>query len=951
MRPAQIVVPLLCCACATNTSPRFEQAIAASFASDAMRVLTTADVEVYYPEGQRAAAERVAARGAECLTRLRAMQTLPISRRRALLFITSANLNNAYVNGQTEGEPLHALNPLSTTSELLQWYGLSSADLGDIACHEMFHYAHFEQVGGLWGAINEIFGPSVPAQVFLERWLGEGVAQYYEGRLGRRVGRPHSPLYRAAFNSFAAVKRNIEAGDLSLYQRQLLPFGGAYLTSLHFVEFLVERNGEAKLWELMARQGRDVFTVLGATLRFQSVYGKDIGDLLAEWSTALQKTPARNRPATQRVLRPAIGQLARLASHPASGLFAIISESNEEAPWLRLIGTDGKVRAERPLLRLDPGRDWVLAGPSVTSGLTFTPDGKRLLWVNDDLTDQGDQRAQLITLEVPSLEVVSVRQGLGTSMGGALHPSGKRYTLIRLSPGQSALVDVNLETGEETTLHAFAQGEAVGGLSWSSDGLTLAFSKLERAGWNLFVLEGDTERRLTSDGSFNVGARFKGNDQLVFTRDFEGRPQAHRLLLTSGLIERISDAPYGVIDVAPANEGTAFLNRDGTGWSLDFSEMAGTPVAVGEPDAGEGWHSPPPLVVESDAAYSALPTLLIPQLRGPALQLSTSSVTFGVALQGRDRLSHFTWGLTALLTRTFFSDVPPWGSTVLLELRSSRVAPWELGLFVGRDSLGETATWTAELRLSRTFTVLDTALSFRGLVLERGDPRPSLYVGPTVALRWAAGEVTSYAGARKRLAIEVSAAGYPRLLGSSLDLADLRGAVSVAVPLPFSTRHSLVLGLSGRVLAGAPAQTLLIGGDARNLFVVNDGQSTPPSGPSTPLPERFTAAVRGYEDFGLRGNGVAIASARYRYAFVIDRGFASLLFLLPSLFFRQVDVEVFGTAAVTDVPERRWLRAVGVLGALKVVVAGLIPMGLSYQLSLRFDERLPPMHAFGLSFD
>lgn len=154
---------LLAPACA-SVAPRFEQDVATTFARDPMRHLVTPDVEVYYPAEHREAAERVAARATECLRAYRGHEATQRERDRALLFVTTSNYNNAYVTGMYDGEPLHVLVPLVVTEESFHWDALPGSEAGDIACHEMFHFAHFEQVEGFWRAVNAVLGPVAPPQ-------------------------------------------------------------------------------------------------------------------------------------------------------------------------------------------------------------------------------------------------------------------------------------------------------------------------------------------------------------------------------------------------------------------------------------------------------------------------------------------------------------------------------------------------------------------------------------------------------------------------------------------------------------------------------------------------------------------------------------------------------------------------------------------------------------------
>ena len=80
-------------------------------------------------------------------------------------------------------------------------------------------------------------------------------------------------------------------------------------------------------------------------------------------------------------------------------------------------------------------------------------------------------------------------------------------------------------------------------------------------------------------------------------------------------------------------------------------------------------------------------------------------------------------------------------------------------------------------------------------------------------------------------------------------------------------------------------------------------------------------------------------------------GWASTLYLLPSLFLKQIDFEAFGVAAHTDNPTDPWLRAAGGGVFLRATMMQELPITLFYQVAARFDENLPPLHLFGLAFE
>ncbi len=1000
MRRLLVVGLPLALACAT-ANPRFSQEVATTFAEDEMWRLETDTLEVYYPVAHKEAAERVARRASQCLERYRQLQHNPRPRDRGLLFLTSANFNNAYVTGQLLGEPLHSVNPLQTSMELLHWYGLSGASADDVSCHEMFHYAHFEQVEAFWRYFTAVTGPTFSPQLFTERWFTEGVAQYYEGRVERPVGRPHSPIYRGAFESFVDERGgSIGPGDLSANQRELYPYSGAYLTSLPFVEWLVKRSGEEALWELMDKQGAAFFAPFAVTLRFGDVYGKSLGDLVTEWSNELTRTlPKRTRPADQVVLRDRLGQLARLAVHAPSGTMALVSSGNDDPPTLRILSRDGAVIAEQILVHLYPGRERVLVGPATMSGLSFSADGKTLFLMNEDLISRGDTRTQLWKIDATTGETLKIWQDIARGQGGAITPSGKSYVFVDFSAGQSRLASFDLETEQLTSLYVPPAGVAVSTPSISPDGTRITFSQLDGNGWNVWIREASgAVRALTNDGAFNYGAKWLDANHLSLPRTHQGRLQVHRLAVDSGRLERITDAPFTLLDACPTGDSVVFVNRAGSQWSIDRAPMAvrevvkegsltaqadvpSQPVATDAPpppppvtQAPPPFPDAPALQVTSDEPYSGLDHLFVPQLRVPGVTVLPTSdgvsitgwtTTFYASLAGKDRLSRHNWALNGSLSfpraaRPFRFDVTPeWSASV--EYVNQQLAPWTLGLYGSRDPITDGAFWTAALSGGRTFFTVPVNVALRGLVSESFFPfgpvcivpcAPSVekYFGPEVSASFSATESTAYGGARKHFSLSGVVRAYSALLGSDRSMVDLSAHVGFAVPLPFTRRHTLVGSVNGRWIPGAPASALLLGGQPQGFNVIQQPTSVDPaSGPRAYLPGTLAEAVRGYDDFGIRTEGAAIAHARYRFVFPIDRGTASILWLFPSFFARQIDLEAFGSAAVTL--QGQWMRATGAAATFRFYLMDIVPVSIGYQFAWRFDLNRAPLHLVSLSVE
>jgi hypothetical protein len=969
--------------CAT-LSPRFEQDVASSFAGDDMQVIETDQVRLYFPSAQRERALEEAARAEECLKSLRTHDITQRNRGKALLFLTSANFNNAYVTGQSSGEPLQSVNPLGTTAEIFHWYGLGNGAPGDIACHEMFHYAHFEQIENLWAWVNAIVGPVVPVQGFTERWFTEGVAQYYEGRIERQVGRPHSPLYRSAFASFVAMRKgSISAGDLHPQQRELNPFSGAYLTSLHFVEWLVQRNGEEALWQLMDVQGRSFFSPLAVTLRFKAVYGLSVGALVDEWSRYLSaNVVASSRPPSQRVVFDGVGQLGRVATHVQSGVSAIISSGNDEPPRLRILEADGRVRIEQRLIRLDLGRPYIIASPGSMSGLSFSEDGRSLYVMNDDLIDRGDTRAQLLKFDAVTGELVQHWDELGRLMGGALHPDGLHYTAVSSDPQGTSLVNIDLSTGKIDLLAKLDHAASVGALTWAPDGSRLVFSRQTEKGWNLMLRHASGDiTALTDDSHFNYGAHFSGTSKIVFAREIDDKLQAFQFDIDTRDLLQLTSVPFSVIDASPTKDGVRFLNRDGNGWTFDAvdfdsstraAETLAALSAPPPPTPEATAKSTPPTIVSEAQPYSSLDQLFVPQLRLPTTGLLFTReggvyATLGLSVHGRDRLGFHNWALSGsfagfalvgprISDRLFETQV----NALSAEYQNNQLAPWRVNLLATRnqdlvkvrtaEGFGDAqrVQWSGAATIGRTIYVTPIDFGLRGQTLLGPGNTVRSFWGPTLAVSWSASETTAYAGAWRSISLGFSASTYSVAFGAARDFADLSASISGSIPLPLSTRHSLGVSLRGRALLGGERKSLVIGGQPSGTPILQSEPNQRAGQVDASIPGRFLERVRGYEDFGVPVTAAAIAQARYRYPLIIDRGFASVLYLFPSLFLRDVVLEAFGSAAYTDEPATRWQRAAGAAISLRTVLGSALPVTLAYQFSYRFDFSLPPLHSLSI---
>jgi hypothetical protein len=391
--------------------------------------------------------------------------------------------------------------------------------------------------------------------------------------------------------------------------------------------------------------------------------------------------------------------------------------------------------------------------------------------------------------------------------------------------------------------------------------------------------------------------------------------------------------------------------------SLPLAPGAGLPPAV----------SMRPLVL-SETPYSAFDHLFVPQLRSLAVQTAgRAGQLYGAVLDGGDRLSMHRWLLFGYFQPSPASGLLSGGAGY----SNQQLAPFSLSLSASQYSWRDVParpsgspaptvgdfTLTkrqrnAEIALSRLFYENPVSLSF--LLTEDDEPNDSTvaiplrrFAGPSLFASFTGVESTPYSGDRRLLAGSLFAAAFPRQWGTAgFNVFDLRGELDVTLPLPLSRRHTLHLGLRGRDLAGTPesAPILQVGGAAAGFAYHRSDRPSTPDFSSDILPPgiSFFEPLRGYEDFAIATDRVAIADASYRYPVIIDWGTASTLGILPAFFLSQLNLELFFAGAVEGRAATTHAAAGAALG---VDFALLGQWSAQYQFAQRLQDDRARVHS------
>jgi len=381
--------------------------------------------------------------------------------------------------------------------------------------------------------------------------------------------------------------------------------------------------------------------------------------------------------------------------------------------------------------------------------------------------------------------------------------------------------------------------------------------------------------------------------------------------------------------------------------------------------------------VRADEPYSQLDHLFIPQLHTIAFAAAGNYAILGGALGGGDRLGFHRWAIAAFWQPDTDLISPQVGYI------NSNLAPWTFAVTALARNWLESEPMAAkepryQVRRAQRFAAASFGRTWRGIlataidavaveerarVIPGTDPVPPVappdrrMLGAGASVAYAALESTRITGAIRGWDLSLGATYYPDRL-SSLDFAltDVRGSLGLYAPLPFTRRHALSLVARGRGLVARGSTDLLELGGFSTLAVLWDGRrANRPLPPTThdddglPAGIDFQEPLRGYEDYPIYTDGAAIADASWRYPIVIDRGTATFLWYLPASFLREIDLELFASAAVDDRGKDGLHGAAG--AALSVHFAFFrIPLVVAAQASRRlFDDRaLTSVIGFGV---
>ncbi|MFL5304574.1 MAG: TolB family protein, partial [Polyangia bacterium] len=648
------------------------------------------------------------------------------------------------------------------------------------------------------------------------------------------------------------------------------------------------------------------------------------------------------------------------------GSEAWITEGHDTPPRLVVRGPDGRTRLDRLLIDVLPPRRLVVASAEACGSPSFTADGRSVYFTSLDLGPTF-QASRLVRVDVATgaLDVVlgDLRGG-----GGSISPDGRAYAFSYAAGDHHDLVLLDVATRQARVLVAEPAGDFVSMPRYSADGARIVAAVFESGRHWIRVFDAATGRTLATlgDGRPVHDASFADASHIVYLAA-DGPDLGFQVQLgdlATGAVRQLTRAPYLAFEPQMAGDRVRFLNREGWNWTLDEQPVTAPATAPATPPPLPVSPPLPPVeavAIERDEPYKSTDHLFRPQLQGVAATAVGRNALMGeVVLAGGDRLQFHRWTLNGLLQLNGGQSgygfgaayanrqLAPW--TIIADARALRyqdtrpAAPALMSpvpLAPAPFVLTKTEV-QGNLRVTRDVYGAPVELGF-DFTDDQQPGEPTVRVahrrvaGPFLGAAYEGLEVTPYTGVRRGAAAFPSINLFPAAWNTAgATLTDVRLELVGVTPLPLSRRHTLILDLRGRALAGLPdgQRWLQVGGGVTALARNGATSPLPPEVKIAPLPDlRFDEPLRGYEDYPLATDRTFIAELTYRYPLIVDRGSASTLWILPSSFLRQIDFELFGSAA-SDARAGGGHAAGGAAVVLQLAMWRL-PFSLGYQVARR----------------
>lgn len=943
------------------------QSITEGLTTGSIQVLETENFRVHYPEGHRDGVLRILSAGEFCVAHLKEyaeIKDTPIN----VIFVNKPIENAFYSPNIQIIIPLNFI--VSANDDALL--------PGCIFCHELVHYVQGSQISGVPAFMEKIFGRYFFRPQFgLESWVWEGIAIYYESKLGYPRGRLNDHFWRQVFESKYA-HQPFTGSDLFKENRET--YQSEYLSGSHFIEYLAKTYGEDKIWSWVKAQGDAILWPLGIGYRFENAFGISLAQAIEDFSAQLSRTlQKRQRPSGQTPVAEKIQDIELpFAAHP-SGKIAYLTYTQEQDSQLTILDSNGELHFQRPIPDVVPPRTLLYGRPL---NIFFSHDGSALFvaFMRVMPTEQNYFDLYKIDVTTGNSSVIFRESNF---IGDAVSQDGKLLFGHRSNGVVTEIIErpaENTQDGRERVLLTLPVGYSLSQLTLTPKGTKLAL--LVHSPTDAKILQfplapndaqtgGELKEIPLPENTPNriYGFSFVDDSTLIFSRPDDKRVQVYSLDLLSGQSAKITDAPYLALHPKMAGNNLLFMNREIDTFSID---KISRPARENEPSRiPEGkkialkdtsylaQKSLPQLNIRSEESYSKTDGLFNVRSWFPSISLG-SQRSFGATLSGNDDLYLHAWVVGAKYLESIGKTNFQFGyknlflSPISIQFSGSQnwePAPQENNTPITDQSIERMRSFALITR--RPVFSAVTSLSFFSLDRELPfEPEKDLrLIGPSLGFQWQANRSTGYTD-KLGLMFATNLSHYDKIFGSKYSLSDIRSEFGFSWQPPLSKHHELRHFAKARALVNPPegSELLRVGGSTKTIL----SSSRPLFDSSTDATDSFLRlrpelreSISGFEDISLAAQKLVVAGNKYTYVYPVNSGAAYPSFL-PSYFIKTTSLALFSSHVF-----RNYARPDLALGSVAQANFSFsqIPMNLSYQWSVRPKTDKNQLHLLQLGVE
>jgi hypothetical protein len=841
--------------------------------------LETARVVVHYHDGLEPMARRAATLALEILERHERRYGVRLPRVHLVLSDVDDD-----PNGFATPLPYPIVGVRAAAPSGADAFGAHDGWLRLVVTHELAHSAHLELAREAFDAGRGLLGraPYLFPNALSPTWMVEGLATYEETE-GTAYGRGRSPDARMVLR-MAALEEAFPDIDEAAAGRDRYPGGlTPYLFGEAFLRHLTERHGPTVLPELaQVHAGRIVPFLDDLTAR--RVTGATFTSRWREWRRE------RAAETAAEVARIEAAGITRSTALTTRGVLQTSPRYSPDGAWIAYTNRSLDRHRAIHLVRPDGTGDRRLARRNDGAALSWTPDGREIVFDEPEVHELFAVRSDLRAVDVATGRVRAITRGL-RAREPDVSPDGTRVAFVRRMGDRTELATVALDGGDLTPVTSSAPGTEWSSPRWSPAGDEVAAARMLPDGTvDLALVDPDegTIRLLTADRARDLEPAWTPDGaHVVFRSDRDGVSNLYAVPAAGGPPVRLTNVVGGAFtpDVSPDGAQVAFSDYRSRGHDVHVTalDLAGArpapafvdPYGVPGPEAEE--------LAGPDRAFRPWPAMR-PRFWSPYFEAG-DEFRLGVATAGSDPLFRHAYGAAldfGFETRrpglhTFY-QYDRWRPTLLATFEDTS-EPTDAGATARSWELGARATLPLRRTLRSSQAASIAWRRSRDTVEGSGAP-PLDLAGVELSWSYASARQFPYSispvqGLRARVAYlkESEALGSDTGVGKAV--ADLRGYHRL-----FSDRDALAVRLGGGTTFGEP--------DFRRSYAVGGF----PDGSLLDVVQTNHSVLRGYAQDAFRGRHFAHANAEYRFPLAHpQRGYRTV-----PVFLRHLHAAVFADA-------------------------------------------------------